>query len=248
MPSGASLSSKESLYRVEMRRELFDRVGFKKNELKEAEFQQIQDVHEQKFEPIQNIDTPLLNRGFTAPIGSKIGTPSTKKEGESQTSARAFLISEDQTEYLVLNSNTEDLVDTRQADIDTDVVLDTSRDPPDPGVGLTPSQSQSSLQVTGQMLVMTWSQPVAKGSQRVSLVAARIMILDSNPEGMMLLCSSRSLASMNRRRLSIRRMNVLRRILMSWQTRKSASSMRTEKRKGDSNEKEIPLHSSGSQH
>ena len=46
---------------------------------------------------------------------------------------RAFLISKNQISNLVLNSNTEDLVDTRQADIDTDVVLDTSRDPPDSG-------------------------------------------------------------------------------------------------------------------
>ena len=81
MPSSASLSSKKSLYRLEMRRELFDGVGFKMKELKEAAFQRIRDVHEQKFEPIQNIDVPLLNRGFTAPIGSKFGTPSTKKRG-----------------------------------------------------------------------------------------------------------------------------------------------------------------------
>ena len=46
---------------------------------------------------------------------------------------RTFLISENQTEHLVPNSNTEDLVDTRQAHTDTDVVLDTSRDPPDLG-------------------------------------------------------------------------------------------------------------------
>ena len=44
-----------------------------------------------------------------------------------------FLISENQISNLVQNSNTEDLVDTRQAHRDTDVVLDSSRDPPDLG-------------------------------------------------------------------------------------------------------------------
>ena len=75
------------------------------------------------------------------------------------------------------------------------------------------------------------------------------MILDSNPEGMMLLCSSRSLSSMRRRKAMKTRRRVSRRILMSWQRKKSALSLRKEKRKGDSNEneKEIPLHSSGPQ-
>ena len=45
MPSSASLSSKKSLYRLEMRRELFDGCGLKMNELNEARFQLIRDVH-----------------------------------------------------------------------------------------------------------------------------------------------------------------------------------------------------------
>ena len=87
----------------------------------------------QNIHPIQNIDTPPSIRGEKALIGSKIGTPSHEKEGVMQESARAFLISENQISNLVQNSNTEDLVDARQAHIDTDVVLDTSRDPPDSG-------------------------------------------------------------------------------------------------------------------
>ena len=204
-------------------------------------------MHEQNIDPIQNIDTSPGNRGDSAQIGSEIGTLSHKKEGVERESARTFLISENETEYLVLNSNTEDLVDTRQADNNTEGVLDTSRDPPEScrhtRSGADSLKSQTSLQVTGQMLELTLSQPVAKGSQIVSLAAVIL-----NLESMMLLCFSRSLSSMKMRRKNMmRRIRVSssRRILMSWQMRKSASSMRIEKRKGDSREKEIPLHSLG---
>jgi hypothetical protein len=42
--------------------------------------------------------------------------PSRKKEGVERESPHAFLISENQTEYLVLNRNTGVFDDTRQAD------------------------------------------------------------------------------------------------------------------------------------
>ena len=90
-------------------------------------------MHELNICPIQNPDPLLGSMCFSAKIGTKNVPLALANENLGRESERAFLISENQISNLVLNSNTEDLVDTRQADIDTDVVLDTSRDPPDSG-------------------------------------------------------------------------------------------------------------------
>ena len=84
MPLRASLSSKKSLYRLEMRRELFDGVGFKMKELKEPEFQRIRDVHEQKFEPIQNIDAPCLIGDLPHQSAVKLAPRVRKKRGRAK--------------------------------------------------------------------------------------------------------------------------------------------------------------------
>ena len=70
------------------------------------------------IDPIQIIDVPPGNRGFTMLIGSKIGSLSCYKRGgrSQRVDTGTFLISENQKEDLVLNSSTGNLVDTRQAD------------------------------------------------------------------------------------------------------------------------------------
>ena len=85
------------------------------------------------FRSIKNPDPLLGITSLSAMIGTERVPLTCPNENSGQNHARAFLISENQTEYLVLSSNTEDLVDARQADINTDGVLDTSGDPPESG-------------------------------------------------------------------------------------------------------------------
>ena len=229
MPSHASLSSKKPLYRLEVRRVPSDGCGLKMNEVEEESFLRIREVFAQNIHPIQNIDAPPSIRGEKALISSKIGTLSHKKEGTERESARAFLISENQISNLVQNSNTEDLVYTRQAHRDTDVVLDTSRDPPDLGKHVRSGADSLAESVKS---ASDWTQAgvdlksvsyQGQPERELSMAAGGTMILDSNPEGMMLPCTSRSLSSMRRRRKTMKiRRRVSRRILMSWQTRRSA--------------------------
>ena len=81
MPSGASLSSKKSLCRLEMKKVPCEGCGFKMNEKSKLDFQRIREMHEQNIDPIQIIDVPPGIRGASALIGSEIGTPSHEKDG-----------------------------------------------------------------------------------------------------------------------------------------------------------------------
>jgi hypothetical protein len=73
MPSSASLSSKKSLHRLEMRRFPFEGSVLKMNELSRLDFERIREMHEQNIVPIQNSDVPPGIRGYSAQIGSKRG-------------------------------------------------------------------------------------------------------------------------------------------------------------------------------
>ena len=110
-----------------------DGCGMKMNELEKGEFRQIREKLGTKFVSVQNPDPPLGSACFSALIGTKLVPLACPTEDSRLNCSRACLNSENQTENVVQISNTEDLVDTRQAHTDTDVVLDTSRDPPDSG-------------------------------------------------------------------------------------------------------------------
>jgi hypothetical protein len=64
MLSSASLSSKKSLHRLEMRRLPFEGPVLRNCETRGEDFERIQEVHGQIFGPIQNPDLPLGIRLF----------------------------------------------------------------------------------------------------------------------------------------------------------------------------------------
>ena len=71
MPSSASLSSKKSLYKLEMRRLPFEKTVGKMNQLDGVDFERIQEVHGPKFCPIQNPDPSLGITSFSVIISTK---------------------------------------------------------------------------------------------------------------------------------------------------------------------------------
>jgi hypothetical protein len=71
MLSAASLCSKETLHRLEMRKFPFEGTVLKMSELRGGDFERFQNVHGQKFGPIQNPDLSLGIKDSSMIIGTK---------------------------------------------------------------------------------------------------------------------------------------------------------------------------------
>jgi hypothetical protein len=96
-----------------------------------GDFEQIQEMHKQNILP--NSKRPHVFRGPSGRIGSPSENLERPNEGTGPELVRTFLISENQTLFLDLDSNTGFFDDTRQADNNTEGFLVISRDSPESG-------------------------------------------------------------------------------------------------------------------
>jgi hypothetical protein len=111
----------------------FEGSVLRNSELSEGDFERIWEVHEQNIFPNSKRVAPPRIKGFSTRISTKRVNLAHPNEGSGTESARTFLVSKNQSEFLDLNSNAGGFDDTRKADINTEGFLVISRDPPECG-------------------------------------------------------------------------------------------------------------------